>query len=148
MRLPPVYTARSRMSDNQARHSDCDFLIFFLTSRLTSEEKSELMRVIERGGEFKDSVVTVDWPHERSGSQEDMERLFRQACVQGLPFQAAVVGFIDDQSAKDNKVLMVESINQDGVISTSRRILARYTATIAVSCSLALIELDEAVEED
>ena len=136
------------MSDSRARHTDCDFLVFYLTSTLTSEAKSKLKSDMEKKGEFKDNIVTVDWPHERSGSQDDMERLLRQASVQGIPFEAHIVGFIDDESARDNRVLMVESANQDGVISASRRILARYSATIAVSCSLALITLDEAVEED
>lgn len=136
------------MSNSQARHSDCGFLVFCLTSELTSEQKSKLKRYMEKGQEFKDHVVIIDWPHQGSGSQNDIERLLRQASVQKVPFHANVVGFIDDESAKDNRILMVESIKRDGVISNSRRILARYTATIAVSCSLALITLDEAVEED
>lgn len=136
------------MCDEHPRHSDSDFLVFFLTSQMTSEKRSKLISDIKRGDEYRDRVLTVDWPHEHSGSQGDIERLLRQACVQGLPFQAYVVGFIDDQSAIDNKVLMAESIEQDEKLSSSRRILSPYAARTAIARSLACIVLAEAVEED
>lgn len=43
---------------------------------------------------------------------------------------------------------MVESIEMDGQISHSRRKVARYTPRTAVTCSLAMLTVAEAPEED
>jgi hypothetical protein len=134
-------------SDVPEHHSDKDFLIFFLTSKLSTETKEKILDDVGRG-EYRDGIVTVDWSQEESGTEEDVKRLLRQSCVQGEPFQCNVVGFIDDQTAKDNTILMAESMEWDGQLSQSRRMISLYTFLTAVSCSLALLTLEEAPEED
>lgn len=47
------------MADQRPRHADWDGLVFFLTSKLSQEEKQDVVGLIERE-EFKDRVVALD----------------------------------------------------------------------------------------
>ncbi|GAC95687.1 hypothetical protein PHSY_003263 [Pseudozyma hubeiensis SY62] len=132
------------MTTEQPRHCDWDVLVFFLTSKLSQEERQEIVGLIE-GEEFKDRLVTVDWPYERSGTQEDIDRLARQADVEGKPFGAMTVVFIDDESPRDKKVIMTDS--EDGGIRCQKRLLASYAASTAIACNLCCMALEDATDD-
>lgn len=133
------------MTAKRPRDADVDVLVFYLTSKLSQQEAQDLFTLIE-AEQFKDKVVTVEWPHEHSGTQEDIERLSRQAAVEGKPFQALTVVYIDDESPHDKKVTIVDF--EDGEIRLSRRMLASHAGIIAVGCNLCCLALEDAVEED
>lgn len=133
------------MTDDRLRNADIDVLVFFLTSKLSQEEKRDLVALIE-AEQFKEHVMTVEWPYERSGTEEDIERLSRQAAVEGKPFPSLTVVYIDDESPRDKKVIITDF--EDGRIRCSRRMLASYAGLIAVSCNLCCMALEDAVEED
>lgn len=133
------------MPTEQPRHADCDVLVFFLTSKLSRQERQDVVGLID-GEEFKDRVVTVDWPYQRSGTQEDIDRLARQADVESKPFRALTVVYIDDESPRDKKVIMTDV--DDGKIRCQKRLLASYAASTAIACNLRCMALEDAVEED
>lgn len=133
------------MAAERPRHADWDVLVFFLTSKLSQEERQNVVGLIE-GEEFKDRVVTVDWPYERSGTQEDIDRLARQADLEEKPFGALTVVYIDDESPRDKKVIMTDF--EDGQIRCQKRLLASYAASTAIACNLCCMALEDAVDED
>lgn len=133
------------MAAQRQRHADFDVLVFFLTNKLSPEERQNLVALIE-AKEFKGCVVTIAWSNERSGTEEDIERLSRQAAVEARPFQARAVVYIDDESPRDKKVIITDF--EDGRIRVSRRMLAAYAGRIAVSCNLCCLALEDAVEQE
>lgn len=90
--------------------------------------------------------MTVEWPYERPGTEEDIERLSPQAAVDKKPFEASTVVYIDDESPLDKKVIIADF--EDGRVRLSRRLLASYAGRTAVGCNLCCMSLEDAVEED
>ncbi|KAJ9475242.1 hypothetical protein PHBOTO_005305 [Pseudozyma hubeiensis] len=125
-------------------HCDSHISVFFLTSKLSQEERRDVVGSIETE-EHKGDVVTVDWPYEQSGKQEDIDRLARQADVEDKPFGAMTVVFIDDESPRDKKVIMTNS--EDGKIECQKRLLASYAASTAIACNLGCMALEDATDD-
>lgn len=125
-------------------HCDSHILVFFLTSKLSQKERRDIFGLIETE-EHKGDVVTVDWPYEQSGTQEDIDRLARQADVEDKPFGAMTVVFIDDESPRDKKVIMTNS--EDGKIQCQKRLLGSYAASTSIACNLGCMALEDATDD-